>query len=388
MSEKILIVDDEPNVLAGLTRHLRRQFDVSAAPGGRAAVAAIKEYGPFAVVVCDMRMPGMDGVETLREIKEISPETTRMMLTGNADQQTAVDAINEGNIFRFFTKPCPHDVLERGILAGIHQHRLVMAERELLEKTLAGSVKILIDVLSMVDPEAFGRSTRLKGWARKVATELACPSPWQIEIAAMLSPIGRVSVPPELLAKLASGGKLSTAEREILDRTPEAGRNLIVNIPRLQAVAEIVYFQAKGFDGSGFPDEAIRGEAIPLGARILKLLGDLAATSERTLPSAAEFQRLESRAKLYDPRVWSAARRCLEVSEPVAEGEEECIVELPVGLLLPGQILKSDIKLENGRLVLAAPAQLSEVQVQRLRNLIRMYRFQEPVRVVMPRSQG
>lgn len=387
MSEKILIIDDESNVLAGLTRQLRRRFDVSAAPGGREALAAIKEYGPFAVVICDMRMPGMDGVETLENIREISPDTVRMMLTGNADQQTAVDAINRGNIFRFFTKPCPTETLEQGILAAIRQHHLVTAERELLEKTLAGSVKVLVDVLSMIDPEAFGRSTRLRNWARKVAAELACPSPWQIEIAAMLSPIGRVSVPPELLAKLAGGGKLTKAEKEVLERTPEAGRNLVANIPRLQPVAEIVYFQAKGFDGSGFPNEAVSGEAIPLGARILKLLGDLAEVTERTLPSAAEFQRLESRGKRYDPRVWSAARRCLETSGPAAESEE-VIVEVSVGLLLPGQILKSDIKLENGRLVLAAPAQLSEVQVERLRNLIRIHRFQEPVRVVMPRREG
>ena len=138
--ERILLVDDDPNVLAGYTRTLRRQLIVETAPGGDAGLAAIAERGPFAVVVSDMRMPGMDGVQFLSQVRRRAPQTVRMMLTGNADQQTAIEAVNEGHIFRFISKPCPPERLLKNLLAGCHQHRLVTAERELLEQTLQGSV--------------------------------------------------------------------------------------------------------------------------------------------------------------------------------------------------------------------------------------------------------
>ena len=139
--DKVLIVDDDVRLLAGLRRQLHRQFHVVTAEGGAAALDTNKEQGPFTVIVGDMRMPGMDGVQTLEAFKKQSPDTTRIMLTGNADQQTAIDAINKGNIFSFYTKPCTAEELAKGVDAGIRQHRLVTAERELLEKTLAGSVK-------------------------------------------------------------------------------------------------------------------------------------------------------------------------------------------------------------------------------------------------------
>lgn len=113
MSYKILCVDDDSNILQGYKRALRRDFDIFIAEGGLEALSIIEKEGPFAVVVSDMRMPVMDGVQFLSRVRDIAPETVRMMLTGNADQQTAIIAVNEGNIFRFLTKPCPPDVLAK-----------------------------------------------------------------------------------------------------------------------------------------------------------------------------------------------------------------------------------------------------------------------------------
>ncbi|NIQ03497.1 MAG: response regulator, partial [Nitrospinaceae bacterium] len=94
----------------------------------------------FAVVVSDMRMPDMDGIQFLSRVREHYPQTVRMMLTGYADVKTAMNAVNEGNIFRFMTKPCPPEVFEKVLSAGIEQYRLITAERDLLERTLKGSV--------------------------------------------------------------------------------------------------------------------------------------------------------------------------------------------------------------------------------------------------------
>ena len=141
MHDRILIVDDDANLLQAMRRQLFDTFDVTTAEGGEAALDLIGDETPFAVVLSDMRMPGLDGVEFLKRFRERSKHTVRMMLTGNADQQTAVDAVNEGHIFRFLKKPCPEATLRAAIDAGIEQYRLVIAERELLSKTVAGTVK-------------------------------------------------------------------------------------------------------------------------------------------------------------------------------------------------------------------------------------------------------
>jgi DNA-binding NtrC family response regulator len=171
MPEKILCVDDEPSILRGFERVLNGTFPIQTATSGEEGLALITGPEPFAVVVSDMRMPGMDGIQFLRKLKEIAPDTVRMMLTGNADQQTAIDAVNKGSIFRFLTKPCSPEDLEQAIAAGIQQYKLVMAERELLEKTLIGCVKTLTDILSIVNPIAFSRASRVRHLAKSVAVQ-------------------------------------------------------------------------------------------------------------------------------------------------------------------------------------------------------------------------
>jgi len=191
-------------------------FDLSTAECGEQALDLVKSDGPFAVTVCDMRMPGMNGVEVLAAVKKLACDTVRIMLTGYADDETSTRAVNEGAIFRFFTKPCPPKTLATGIEAGIEQYRLVTAGREFLSGTISGAVKVLTDVLSIVDPQGFGRSSKVHGWAHGVAVHLELPHPWQLEMAAMLSRIGQVAVPPELLAKKRADEPLTEVEEEII----------------------------------------------------------------------------------------------------------------------------------------------------------------------------
>jgi diguanylate cyclase (GGDEF)-like protein len=114
MPEKILIVDDEINILQAIKRQLRGKFDIDLAQGGEEALALINDNGPnYAVVVSDMNMPGINGLELLEYFKIQSPNMIRIMLTGNADQETAQKAVNQGEVFRFLTKPCtPEQLIE------------------------------------------------------------------------------------------------------------------------------------------------------------------------------------------------------------------------------------------------------------------------------------
>lgn len=130
MHEKILFVDDEPQVLEGIERLLYPDFRIDTATSGAEALAKLRDSGPYAVVVCDMRMPEMDGIQLLCKIKVKFPEAIRLMLTGNTDQPTAVKAVNEGNVFRFLTKPCEEDLLKRELNSALVQYRLTAFHEE------------------------------------------------------------------------------------------------------------------------------------------------------------------------------------------------------------------------------------------------------------------
>ena len=166
---RILFVDDDANILAAYQRSLRKRFAVATALSAEQGVTLIDSEGPFAVIVADMQMPGTNGIQFLQKAQDKAPDSIRVMLTGNADQKTAIDAVNEGRVFSFLTKPCSPEALELALERALHQYRLVIAEKELLEKTLNGSIKVLTDILSMADSKSFGLAERLREEIRAVA---------------------------------------------------------------------------------------------------------------------------------------------------------------------------------------------------------------------------
>ncbi|MCH8999854.1 MAG: response regulator [Proteobacteria bacterium] len=385
MTKKVLFVDDDMNILASFKRRLGRRFDIATVPGGEQGLEVLEKDGPIAVVISDQRMPGMDGIQFLREVKKRAPDTVRMMLTGNTDLTTAIKAVNEGSIFRFFTKPCPPEEMAAAIEAGLKQYNLIRAERDLLEQTLAGSVKVLIDVLSLINPEAFQKTWLLRDWVRRVAGRVEVANVWELDIAAMLSPIGLITIAPEIHGKVRDGNELSEVDREIYERAPEVARNLISNIPRMKNLSEMIYYQNKGFDGSGFPDDWVAGKDIPLGGRLLKVLIDLAALGDS--PDRASFAELETRAQLYDPEILAAVRDCfLGENAPKDDAAAQEVVKVSAARLKAGARLVSDIETEDGWLVLAAGNEISQAQIERLSNLRKHRKLKEPLLVIQPKA--
>lgn len=384
MSGKILLVDDDQNILDGYKRHLRAHFQVDTAAGGEAGLKLITGRNHYAVIVSDMRMPGMDGIQFLAKVKEEVPDSVRMMLTGNADQNTAIEAVNEGNIFRFLTKPCPPDALIKALKAGVAQFQLITAEREILEKTLSGSIKVLTEILSIFDPNLFGRAMRLRDSVQALAKALNLPSSWDIESAAMLSQIGYVGIPPEVIVKVQNGGPLTDGEKEMLGRVPDIGRHLLANIPRLESVSKIVLYQNKRFDGSGFPKDPAAGDKIPLGARILKALSDLIEIESEGTPRHHAFKQLLSRKGWYDPEVIQKISQCLlDEKEQKAATEGVDFISIPFKELRPGHTLVSHIETLDGTLLLSRGQKLSLAHLERLRNYSALAGIKEPIQVGM-----
>jgi len=133
---RVLCVDDEPLLLAGLSAALHGRYEVTTARSGPEALRRLFECGPFAVVVADLKMPDMDGIRFLSQVRDMAPDTVRILLTGHADLDSAIGAVNQGYIFRFLKKPCPTEVLLMALEDGVNQARLVTRDRELLEKRL------------------------------------------------------------------------------------------------------------------------------------------------------------------------------------------------------------------------------------------------------------
>ncbi|MDB6035052.1 MAG: response regulator [Verrucomicrobiales bacterium] len=384
MSIKILCVDDEENVLAGLQRNLRKRFQLDLAVGGPAGLERLERDGPYAVVVADMQMPVLNGIELLKTVRSRYPDTTRVMLTGNADQKTAVEAVNQGHIFRFLNKPCDPEVMTITLEEALRQHHITLAERELLQNTLNGAIKSLMEILAALDSRAFGIGQRLRDYVRALAVGFPSVQAWELELAAMLAPIGRVTVPLPVLLKERGGIALTSPEQDMIARVPEVGARLLENIPRLQNAAQMVRFQLKNFDGTGFPQQnSCAGEEIPIGARILHVLSDLLELEERGLSKAVALLQMKSRKGMYDTSVLAATCQCFgitgdDISSRIAERA------VKVTELIPGQILAKDLKGKDGVLILAAGNKLTPFLIERIRNFQLIETISEQIIVSAP----
>ena len=326
MSEnaRVLIVDDDERLLNAIKRTLRKDFDLTLALGAQEALKILKTSEPFEVVVSDQNMPEMKGVTFLNEVEKKWPSVVRIMLTGNNDQDTAASAINTGKIFRFLTKPCEQETLAAAIKDGVNHHHLLVAEKRLLQHTLAGCIKALTDMLALAKPDIFHRSSDIRRWAGKVADHLEIDKTWELDLAAMFSYLGYVSIPDHLIRKHLFLAPLEEDEQKLIREAPGVARGFIQNIPKMENVSEIVYYSRKGFDGTGYPYENRWGEDLPMTSRILNALltlSDLTVPDNPTFDVA--FARLKKHEARYDPKILKAIEKVLHDDEAFLPPKEK-----------------------------------------------------------------
>ena len=240
---KILFVDDDPLALEGLSRSVYREFKADLAEGPEAGLEKIKNDGPYIVVISDMRMPVMDGAEFLSRVRNIAPDSIRVMLTGCADTEAAMRAVNEGRIFRFLNKPVTGEDLALTLRGCVAQYDLMRREKELLEKTLTGVIRVLAEVLQLANPVAFSKGARICQYVRHIARKLGLSDTWQYEIAAMLSELGCLTLTPDLLETIHAGEPLNPENEKRYSQHPQIAHDLLVRIPRLELVADMILKQ-------------------------------------------------------------------------------------------------------------------------------------------------
>lgn len=386
---RVLCVDDEANILSALRRLFRPcGYVVTVAASGEEGLA-ILDQAPFDLVISDMRMPGMSGAQFLEEVSTRWPDTMRLLLTGYADIDSTIDAVNKGRIFHYVSKPWDDKALLLIVRHALERKQLerdkarlealtaqqneelkdvnASLELKVMERTVElrkanehikasfiTSIKVFANLIELREGAIGGHSRRVAELARKLAKRagMDAAAVQDVFLAGLLHDIGKIGLPDTLLSRAVA--EMSGPELLRYRKHPQAGEHALMALSELAQAARLVRSHHERFDGKGYPD-GLAGEQIPLGARIVAVANDYdglqigtLAARKRTAREALEL--LEAgRGRSYDPGVLDLF---LEV---IAESERNDLKEvgLSVARLMPGMILSRDLVTRQGYLLLA-----------------------------------
>lgn len=411
----LLCVDDEANILSSLRRLFRPAgYKVLVATSGAEALE-ILEREPVDLIISDMRMPVMDGATLLAIVRERWPQALRILLTGYADMESTIAAINRGEIFRYISKPWDDtdvllvvkSALERKELerekarlealtarqnqelkalnASLEQKveertaELKLANERLKQNFLV-SIKMFSGLIELREGGVAGHSRRVADLCRKLAAKLELDAKAQQDVflAALLHDIGKIGFPDALLAK-----PVSTMSGEDMGRYrkhPLAGESALMPLNEFKEAAKVVRSHHERFDGQGFPD-GLQGFGIPVGARILAVVNDYDAlingmlSAKRMTPEEAKALLVQSRNKRYDAQVVDAF---IEMLGGLDKEQFKDLV-LPASSLEPGMVLARDLINRDGTLLLAADYMLDATLIRQIQE----YSEREGIQIVL-----
>lgn len=375
MSRRVMMVDDEPSLLNGVQRRLGSEFELTTASSGEDALKAMDEGPPFAVIVTDMRMPKMNGIQFIHAARAKSPDSVYIMLTGNQDQATAIHALNDGHVFRFLTKPCQSPDLKKAIEAGIHQYRLVTGERELLQKTFVGAVNVLTDFLEMAQPGLFGRAEGVEQIVLLVQNGLELEGQWEYKLSARLGMLGFALLPEQERLHFELGAAPGSELRDAIRTAAAVGRRIIERIPRLGTVGRIIGMCAE-VDGNTLmaqPKNEI--EKAITGATLLRVAIEWDNFMRQGLSARTAVHELTKSLPKLSPGI----------AELLAELKPDVVtdggIELDVSELTEGMVLQEDVLTGDGLILLRSGRRLTLPIIEKLRSYRSSAVNLRPVRV-------
>ena len=406
----ILLVDDEENILNALNRVLRREgFRIFTATSGNQALLTMDKE-KITLILSDCRMPGMDGIALLAEVRKRTPDTIRMMLTGYADMETSMAAINRGEVYRFITKPWNDDELKLIIKDGIHQYELVQENRYLheltqkqnlilkdlnsnleqkvsertrevemlfkeLEQNFFDVVRVFTGLMELKSPYLGGHAKRVAALSRRLAEKIGLPTDevLNIEVAALLQDIGTLGFPDKILKK--KENELDIVEKALLQQHPSLGQTALQQIKKLSDICLIIRHHHERYDGLGYPDN-LRGEMIPAGSRIIAIADSLDIlvnpweSHERYSADRAIHELEKEAGKSFDPNyVYKFIELLKDVKHEVTGADS---IEIDISELKEGMILASDIKTRRGLLLIASGEVMQTSHLAKIKNFQRI----------------
>ena len=354
---RVLCVDDAAFQLNILARAIGVEYEVLTSSSGEEALQRIENSEPIQVVVSDHRMPGLSGAQFLQAVRDKHPQIVRVLLTAETDLVEVVAAMNQAGVFRFLLKPGTREVLLDTLRAAVAQYHLQFAERELLQKTLVGTMRALGDVLAIANPIAFGRVSRIQELALAVAKQMKVPEQWPIEFASLASQLGHIALPERTLRRLYAGESLSLEESVQVAHSAQVAEGILKRIPRLGPVVDILSSLADDRRS----DASRASESI--GAEILRVVSAFEAVERTTASRDTAVHRLRAQVARFDPEVVKALIESLGLE--LAEDET---IEVPIGRVCVDMIVAEDVCTRTGALLVPRGYRVSESFVARLAN--------------------
>lgn len=402
----ILCVDDEANILSALRRLFRPTgFRVLTAGGGAEALAQLEaEQGQVDLVISDMRMPGMDGAEFLAEVRRRWPGIVRLLLTGYADVDSTIAAINEGQIYRYISKPWNDNEVVLTVRGALERQALerekirlealtarqneelkslnasledkvkarteeLRLAHERLKKSFFTSIQVFANLIELRGGNMAGHSRRVADLARKIGAQLELDGRIcnDIFLAGLLHDIGKIGLPDALLAK--PYNRMVGEELGVFRKHPAKGEQALMALEELRGAARLIRSHHERFDGLGYPD-GLAGLTIPQGARILALANDYdgllqgSLNGKRHSEEEAKQALIQGKGKRYDPAVVEAFL-AITGGLPEVQGDE---VAISPADLKPGMVLARDLISRDGVLLLATDYMLEENLIRQIQD--------------------
>jgi len=394
----LLFVDDEPNILNALKRLFRPHgYRLLAAESSEQGLQLLEET-EVDLVICDMRMPQMDGARFLEAVRQRWPGTLRFLLTGYSDISSTIVAVNRGEIYRYISKPWLDDEVILQVRQGLELRELtrekarlekltraqnlelaafnadlekLVAERtaelrktmaslahthEKLKKNFISSITVFANLIDLRQGTAAGQSRRVADFARRLALRLKVGEALlqDIVLAALLRDIGKLTLPDSVVGKAFAA--LSGEQRQEFVKHPIKGQAALMALDQLAGAARLIRSQHERWDGTGYPDR-LSGSRIPRGARILAVASDFhglqrgRVTNMCLTPAQAHAFIVGDRGQRYDPTVVDAfvemAGLAPAQAVPVAEKH------MTTCALRSGMVLAQDLLTRDGILLLS-----------------------------------
>jgi len=365
MPVNILFVDDNDSALASLPKGIHKKFNLRHATSYKKALAILKSKGRCGLLITELGLNNEDGIAFLRNVRKFYPKTVRMVMTASTDFSDVYNTLNSAQAYRFIKKPCPPNELTKIIAQGMHHYEGELGKQQAMRKALLGSVNALVDILDLVNPEAMGFSKRIRSRVMRMGKALGIKLMWQLELAVMLSHIGCVALPSEIMEKMDRGKNLSPEERQIFGMHPSIASNLLANIDQMAHVAEIISHQHSFLSADQ-----------PLESRIIKVALDLDRLERKGNNPLAILKKMSTKPKAYDPKVVETMIKLLSAPD----GKSVC--QLNIEELEEGMVMAKDLINKDGVKLLLRGQPISKASLIRLRAFHIALGIIEPIHVM------
>lgn len=407
-NQKILIVDDESGIRKALLRVLRPLgVELIEASGGEEALLIVARQH-IALIISDQRMPGMTGVELLGKIKEQSPDTVRILLTGYADINATIESINTGAVKYYFNKPWDDDLLYSRVEESLRladltrenrrlqaltsqqneqlrkinlslKHKVdertaeVRAQHEALKKSFMDTIRAFSTIVEIRSKEVGSHSQRVAMLARRMMSGASHDAKGyqDVIVAAYLHDIGKIGLPDRLQDSMPDG--LSEADSELLRRHAILGQSCVYNIDGFEEIGLIIRHHHENYDGTGYPD-MLREECIPYGSRLIRVVDAFdewafaGGYPDRRALNEAAAELVRRSGVEFDPQL---VKRFidLDVSAEIPLINNELIIAIQPEEMKEGMVVASDIVTTNGLFLLPKGAKLSRGMISRINKI-------------------